>query len=1141
LGYALILQEGWIELDRIEKKRIAAAYQKELARTLRWIAATSLPGIASIVEDSLREIDLKEMYFYPSFMPAKGAILQRFKMDSATKSTEVLERNNITAEDEEFNFIDVSEEFSIVGDFTRIYYNIDERKLNRVGEVSGFGEYDPDKEIDWNRLLMGLEELSAVAGQRPEESEPEKEASKVNTVKPWVKAEPRGFENSFGIVEDEPRDLSLSNISIRPQYNSDGLNNFIKSLDMVSDQPFEPFGNGKTRVVLVAEAGTGKSFFMKRAALAFLENDSSDIEFIRNTFGEEMLKGNDSKDRLLERGAIFLALREKKLTGGLLNELVENASTMLPNESVDDIEETMKDLMKECIVFLDGLDEMGQSPDVMCRELGFEDVSYVVSTRISAFYQEIGIDLSKPVRCVSICPMSREEQESFIVKWFSVAFTSKNKRGRVEQVLEVLRKSQFNDIAEMLTSPLLAICLIQQCLRGTISNDKTGLFTNVCHTLIEWRSAYITRSSNFHDYMIIFSYIAYKMAKKRVLHVNEIELYLWLGVCRQSFSFLNPDFPEQAAKIIIRIDMMISSVGMMFKTPYGEHFKYDFQHKSFFEFFAAYAIAMGLVDDEDMRLSASLRFAKHAEDENWFNIIAFGASLLNSREREKLIRIATEKKASRLALSLLENGITVTPNQFSMIAYQQFAKSIFPWQSEMLYQAGDSRYFTQLYAFLLDKFQTHAPLGKTDFLYSFAQIHFIHLVKTGENPFEKAIELIHCSSYMEKLTGALLLKYYAWAHKKFSFVPEPRMLTFEDALALRDFVMRPDSFMTPTDFSSMRKVETRERELKIRGPELSSKDKEIGLIYRKDLPALFDLEFYKYTHKAFLKCLEKSSFVRASWNFVLFPITEETVKFSSMVKTPEAVVKMFREKYDSPFYNRIPIFYTCALIGSFGGYDRIQERIDTLTLDNEKGDEYLQSVIDDLDLGFYKGILPWKRMKIQRPGSQAYRKSGRVLASRIRTGKLEKELIPKFNMSIPELLDELGDDSLARVERALFYLYPKFAEEMLGAEAQGLDAEQLADLGYQKAKEIFDSIDVDGWKNIQNAWGPKFKDDNVEAALVCAWSNTKVSDFRAFKINSEIALAIEDAYPMIPEDFCLEMFASSDFSILTLEDGAYIE
>ncbi|MGA2604170.1 MAG: NACHT domain-containing protein [Verrucomicrobiia bacterium] len=335
----------------------------------------------------------------------------------------------------------------------------------------------------------------------------------------------------------------------------------------------------------------------------------------------------------------------------------------LPDPPPEWIDQILKS--GRALLLFDGVDEIpSDKRELLAREIEnlineYPDNYCIVSTRPGAV--DRGWLSKLNFFEARIEPMSTDDQDEFIDKWYSAVSAELRASGRRAENLDKLStslKQELRDtpgIAKLAIYPLLCamICALYRERNQKLPETQAALCEDLCKMLLHRRERETPDMKLIHlppDYRkldyehkkYIVAELAKIMVEKGVSSLDETEADNLLKLALQHFPDHANSSPQQMRRALVERSGLLR--------PSGAN-RIDFLHNTLKEYLAAGRFVM----DDAYKL-----LANHAEDDTWQPVILFAAALPTPGFASKLMRELL--KPVQRGNFLAEQQETVAPN-----------------------------------------------------------------------------------------------------------------------------------------------------------------------------------------------------------------------------------------------------------------------------------------------------------------------------------------------------------------------------------------------------------------------------------------------------------------------------------------------
>lgn len=380
-------------------------------------------------------------------------------------------------------------------------------------------------------------------------------------------------------------------------FKGDGiLSKLVEVEESVNLNEFIP-NDGNFKYLVLSDPGAGKTTLLKRIASTYI-------------FPNEYM--HDSK--LTERNIfpIWIRCRDIKNQNFTIWREIQNIPVFGEWSSDSSYTEAFTNLVKHHLVngtallLIDGLDEIGSDDGRKSFVEHLKNfinsnpkVNVIITSREKGF-SVVTDNAFKDFLTFRIADLNDDEIKKLCHNWFSLVY------GNSEDVMkdrEKLTNKIINDerLKRLAKNPLMLTTLLLIDRRtGSLPNKRAGLYSEATKVLLEtWNSAYHQTNIDLEEAKYQLAYVAFQMIsnyEKYNNKINKSELKKLLRDVRSECSNLvsgNIGSISDVIDVVQRRSALLIQTGSeQFKDGHTEPV-YEFQHLTFEEYLAAYAVTEG--------------------------------------------------------------------------------------------------------------------------------------------------------------------------------------------------------------------------------------------------------------------------------------------------------------------------------------------------------------------------------------------------------------------------------------------------------------------------------------------------------------------------------------------------------------------
>ena len=456
----------------------------------------------------------------------------------------------------------------------------------------------------------------------------------------------------------------------------------------------------KSRVLVVASAGHGKTTLLKRIAVYYCSDGCSP---------EEQAFHEKENDELAETYSLFSAPQDRIPCLIYLRDWVDGKLSIedMIQHNVSDVfcmdeertEGTQEEVQNQIrtwvkenrgrlMLCLDGLDELPdnrrleflQNLETYLREYPQTDV--ILTSRVAGL-SERGVKqrlAQMSFHGRSIMPLTEEHARQYSELWIGVTQDVEDREKLSQALNKILTDRRYGFLKKFMRTPLELLVILKQMGNQTLSLNRYQMFHDMLWEFFtNHERKYSRKRAVFEDIMTLLGYIAYYMQVKNSLYVSADELEE-ISTQLQYLSFQTDILREKSVDSVVReLDILAANVGIIERDDRGDKKGYTFPIRTYQEYLTAYACCHLSLERQQIYACPVDILGKHLDDSRWMNIVNFALSDLSynaqSDFEELLITLFAKVQDSEWLISIVEADLVITRDLAEVLCGRIFHKN----------------------------------------------------------------------------------------------------------------------------------------------------------------------------------------------------------------------------------------------------------------------------------------------------------------------------------------------------------------------------------------------------------------------------------------------------------------------------------
>lgn len=354
---------------------------------------------------------------------------------------------------------------------------------------------------------------------------------------------------------------------------------------------------GIFRYIILADPGAGKTTLLKLIASFYSFPDEfaeDDVKMTKRPLFPIWIRCRDIKDGNSTIKSIIYDIPQQGEWG--LGKDYSSAFINLVNDQIK---------QGNALLLIDGLDEIGSDRDrrqFVSHLKSFiknNSINVIVTSREKGF-SIVTNNAFKDYTYLHINALSDDDIKNLCWKWYRLIYSDRNHEAekKAEKISsEILNNPKVKRLAE--NPMLLTTLLLVERRIGNLPTKRAGLYYEAVRVLLETWNADQHERVDLEEAMYQLSYVAYAMSTNpnnnnlSFSQINQTELIKLITDVRREFPHLvtgNGQTPAEFIRIIEQRSAILVKKGEAITPDGHEENVYEFQHLTFQEYLAAYAI-----------------------------------------------------------------------------------------------------------------------------------------------------------------------------------------------------------------------------------------------------------------------------------------------------------------------------------------------------------------------------------------------------------------------------------------------------------------------------------------------------------------------------------------------------------------------
>ncbi len=527
-----------------------------------------------------------------------------------------------------------------------------------------------------------------------------------------------------------------------------------------------------SRVVVMANAGFGKTTLVHRIALALSSSHSSTSE-------ADLKLDHSLLQSIVEKtteGIIpcIITLRDiDNKNEDFTSILIKSVLMILHGRySRIQISEWLSKIQERLLLLIDGLDELPTESVLPFLTLLEQYITSHGNTRIIMTTRVAGIDDEKTrnklhslrFRGRTILPLNEQEAKCFCNLWIK---ETKSNPELINSLDRIQNEAHLRYLREFLRKPLELVMLLQYLPRQSYSSfNRWDLFYNILWAEITNHVKFNNKQSAYDDECKLLGIIAYHMQvrnKQSLSFADLEELYPTI----MSLSFYTDVFETRTSQNdITTIDIwnhlkrLAQNIGIV-ETIEGTH-TVTIPLRSYQEYLTAYACCNLCLEENELSPNPSKAIEPYLNDSNWLGVLGFVISEMECSEYYDLDNFLESLYSSSKSLNRLCELMEV--DYFNS---REAAKSLCRVKLKKLSLDKEEKLLIEKFMTSRSSFSFHWALTvlhreqfeqKSNlFLEAVSYAYLIESMEKNNNPILKSIELLMSDKDYERVIGAQII------------------------------------------------------------------------------------------------------------------------------------------------------------------------------------------------------------------------------------------------------------------------------------------------------------------------------------------------------------------------------------------------
>lgn len=527
----------------------------------------------------------------------------------------------------------------------------------------------------------------------------------------------------------------------------------------------------KSRVLMLASAGYGKSTLIQRIALAYgpcitdtAADRKSDWEF------KASIEEKEIKDEIVP---CIIELRDCIDTVDNLDACILRAirKTIGDRENIE-IKSWLASVKNQLLLLIDGLDELPK--ELACEFLKSlnsyllknPDIRVILTSRIAGVDDVTVQGLLKKMkfRGRTIMPLDEQETTAFCQQWIDVTNDSNDLLRNLERIRT---ESHLSYLREFMRKPLELVMLLHYIPKHNFSTfNRWELFYNILWAEITNHIDFDSKQLVFDDECKLLGYVAYKMQLSDRMSITYTELSEMVkDIQRLSFYsdlFLNEGNSEliSVERIWLHFKSLAQNIGII--ETIDDARSITMPIRSYQEFLAAYACCNLNLVDGDYSPNPQKILLPHINNASWIGVLGFSIAGMEyssySELDEFLKELYTGTDSISGLCSLLDTDCFNSRTVARVLCELHFHHlSLSEEKKSLVLKCMNTRSAASFRLALSALYKKSHESGKADYLEAAAFAYLSNCLNKRDDLVQCAAGLLGSSLIYEKSIGAELL------------------------------------------------------------------------------------------------------------------------------------------------------------------------------------------------------------------------------------------------------------------------------------------------------------------------------------------------------------------------------------------------
>ena len=527
-----------------------------------------------------------------------------------------------------------------------------------------------------------------------------------------------------------------------------------------------------SRVLIMANAGFGKTTLIQRIALALSDHGSDVLESDRDI--DRLFLSSVEDKELNSLIPCIVSLRDNNAGLSSIDSLIVDSVTSIMQKELGNkaVVEWLKTVRDRLVLLVDGLDEL-PSESIVPFLLGLEhylishpSTRVIITTRVSG----IDDDAAKIVlqrlrfRGRTILPLSDYEARQFCEQWIQ---ETKSSPDLLKSLERIQTESHLKYLREFIRKPLELVMLLQYLPHQSYASfNRWDLFYNILWAEITNHIRFENKQSVYDDECKFLSFLAFQMQirNKQSMTFDELEALI-PSIMKLSFytdvfgadSDSNGITAEKIWKHLKRIAQNIGTVETIENTK-----SVTIPLRSYQEYLVAYACCNLCLIDGELYPNPSKLLEPYINEASWLGVLGFVIAGMECNEFADLDLFLSSLYSTNESINslcdLMEVDYFNSREAAKSLCRVKLKKYTLSSEEKKLIercmQSRSSFSFRWALSFLhREAFNEGSDL----FLEAVSYAYLIEAIEKGNNPISLISELLQSAKEYEKNIGAELL------------------------------------------------------------------------------------------------------------------------------------------------------------------------------------------------------------------------------------------------------------------------------------------------------------------------------------------------------------------------------------------------